>query len=162
MSTRFLGLISTTAVAALAVTGCAAQTRARLSAAEEPVPSPSGAAAAPAGSPSPSASPAAAPKGKKGAAKDGTNLNACLDADCEVEVASGQRIPLDPKYGVDGIDVRTDGPRVIFTAQGRDSKMVTSMDASWAGAGSSSTVNGLTFRPRMTKDGKIIVKISHD
>ncbi|MEU9016399.1 hypothetical protein [Actinomadura sp. NPDC048394] len=161
MSTRFLGLISTTAVAALAVTGCAAQTRARLSAAEEPVPSVSD-AAAPAAAPSPSGGPAAAPKGKKGAAKDGTDLNACLDADCEVEVASGQRIPLDPKYGVDGIDVRTDGPRVIFTAQGRDSKMVTSMDASWAGAGSSSTVNGLTFRPRMTKDGKIIVKISHD
>ncbi|MEU6753714.1 hypothetical protein ABZ914_46440 [Spirillospora sp. NPDC046719] len=157
MSTRFLGLISSTAVAALAVTGCAARTDARLTAAEAPVPSPSASAGA-AGA----AAPAAAPKGKKSEAKDGTDLNACLDADCEVEVKSGQRIPLDPKYGVDGIDVRTDGPRVVFTANGRDSKMVTSMDATWAGTGSSSTVNGLTFRPRMTKDGKIIVQVSHD
>ncbi|MBO2462847.1 hypothetical protein [Actinomadura violacea] len=156
MSTRFLGLISTTAAAALAVSGCAAHTRARLAAADEPVPSAS-AAAAPA-----SPSPSAAPKGKKSAAKDGTNLNACRDASCEVEVADGEQIPLDPKYGLDGIDVRRDGPQVIFTAHGRDSKMVTSMDASWAGSGSSSTVNGLTFRPRMSKDGKIIVQISHD
>ncbi|MFB4297867.1 hypothetical protein [Actinomadura sp. NTSP31] len=163
MSTRFLGLITTTAVAALAVGGCAAQTRARLTAAEGPAPSPSAAAASPdAASPSPSASPSGkAPKGKKGAAKDGTDLEACRDADCEVEVASGQTIPLDPKYGLDGIDVRTEGPRVIFTAQGRDSKMTTSMDASWTGASSSSTVNGLTFRPHMTKDGKVIVKITH-
>ncbi|GAA0216431.1 hypothetical protein GCM10009527_010670 [Actinomadura nitritigenes] len=157
MSTRFLGLISTAAVAALAVAGCAARTDARLTAAEAPVPSPSASAGA---ADAPSA--ADAPKGRKSAAKDGTDLNACLDADCEVEVADGQRIPLDPKYGVDGIDVRTDGPRVFFTASGRNSKMVTSMDTSWAGTGSSSTVNGLTFRPRMTKDGKIIVRVSHD
>ncbi|MWA05470.1 hypothetical protein F8568_034925 [Actinomadura sp. LD22] len=154
MSTRFLGLISTTAVAALAVTGYAAQTHVRLSAAHEPVLAPRKTAGPPA--------PSASPKVKKDTAKDGKNLDACLDADCEVEVESGQRIPLDPKYGVNGIDVRTDGPRVVFTANGRNSKMVTSMDATIAGSGSSSTVNGLTFRPRMTKDGRIIVQVTHD
>ncbi|MDL4814715.1 hypothetical protein [Actinomadura opuntiae] len=163
MSTRFLGLIATTAVAALAVSGCAAQTRARLSAAEAPAPSPSSSAAASpdAASPAPASPSGKAPKDKKGAPKDGTDLEACRDADCEVEVADGQTIPLDPKYGLDGIDVRTEGPRVIFTAQGHDSKMVTSMDASWTGSSSSSTINGLTFRPHMTKDGKVIVKITH-
>ncbi|SFN81106.1 MULTISPECIES: hypothetical protein [Actinomadura] len=93
-------------------------------------------------------------------AKDGTDLAACMDATCEVQVRDGQKIPLDRKYGLKPVEVDVRGNRAIFTLEdARNPKTKTVMDV--AGGDSSATYNGITFRPRMTKDGNVIVDVSH-
>jgi hypothetical protein len=170
MSTRIIGLLTTTAAVSLALGGGFAS--ASLAA---PPPAPPGAASAQApdqaphqaSDPAPDAnaapqtppSAAAAPKGKP-AAKDGTDLGACADAQCQVQISDGQKITLDKKYGMDPIHIGIDGDRVTFTTHGRSSKMVTSVDASWPS--STATYNGITLRPHKAKDGSMILDISHD
>lgn len=40
-------------------------------------------------------------------ASNGTDLEACEDADCEVEVRSGDRLKIDTAFGVDAITVKS-------------------------------------------------------
>jgi hypothetical protein len=59
---------------------------------------------------SPAAAPtAASPSPSVPAASDGTDLAACRDADCEVEVREGDRLRIDARFGVDSITVRSLG-----------------------------------------------------
>lgn len=99
----------------------------------------------------------AKPAGKQ-VAKDGTDLKACMDAECEVKIKDGQEIKLDKKYGLKPIKVKVDGSQVTFIIQRGNSKMTTSTNA--AQPNSTSSYNGLTLRPRMTKDGSIILTMS--
>jgi hypothetical protein len=49
-------------------------------------------------------------------AANGTDLAACKDADCEVEVRSGDRLKIDAKFGVDAITVKSLGREEIRLA----------------------------------------------
>ncbi|WP_067965949.1 hypothetical protein [Nocardiopsis trehalosi] len=55
---------------------------------------------------------AAASPGAPGPA-DGTDLDACADADCEVAVRTGDEIALDGRHGLDGLVVEEAGPEGI-------------------------------------------------
>ncbi len=155
MSTRFLALFTT---AAVSVTSPPAAAAATASLAAPPPSDPDPVAAAPPASPSPSATPTASPSPS---AKDDKELKECADADCEVTVQDGQTIKLDKKYGLDPIHIKIDDSRVTFTIRGANTKMISQVDASQM-SNTSATYNGITFRPRMTKDGKMTLKISHD
>ncbi|GGV27348.1 hypothetical protein GCM10010182_57920 [Actinomadura cremea] len=178
MSTRNLGLLTTTAVAALALGGFAGTALA--SAAPEPPgagPAPAAAdappqpaaampampempAAAPAGPEKPAAKPEKpAAKPEKPAAKDGTNLKACADGECEVVLRDGDEIKLDEKFGMEPIRVERKGTRVTFTLKGSGSMVTTAVDSRRPGA--TLYWNGLTLRPRIGEDGELVVKLSH-
>ncbi|WP_433464498.1 hypothetical protein [Spirillospora sp. CA-128828] len=107
----------------------------------------------------PAAPKAAAPKAKP-VAKDGTDLSACRDADCQVQIKGGEKITLDRKYGLDPIHVKLHGSQVIFVIRGRGSNMTTSVDAAWPN--STAVYNGISLRPHRAKDGSMILNISHD
>jgi len=102
---------------------------------------------------------AAAPKGTS-EAKDGTDLKACEDAECQVEVKDGQTITFDPKLGMDPLHIKIEGSRVTFSSRGRHGVMITSIDA--ASPRSNANYDGLTLRPHRAKNGAMILDISHD
>ncbi|WP_067454138.1 hypothetical protein [Actinomadura macra] len=166
MPARILVLFTTTALAATALTGCGSDTSL---AAEAPSPpkvdapaaaDPPDGADAEAPKPAPAPAPAAAPKSGKSPAKDGTDLSACLDAECDVEVESGQEIQLDKKYGADSVLVKRNGSRVTLTVRRGGAKMVAALDAN--SPYSTSTFNDLTFQPRLAEGGKLVLNISHN
>ncbi|GAA4398928.1 hypothetical protein GCM10023088_83450 [Actinomadura verrucosospora] len=199
MSTRILGLLTTTAAISVALSGgIAAASVARtapppappqadappgtnpalgtgpftMDSSSDPAPDQNAAANAepntaqePAAAPRPNAAPeqeAAAPKAPKGRseARDGTDLKACEDAECQVEIKDGQTIKFDRRLGLDPLHVKVDGNRLIFSSRGRKGVMVASMDASWPRA--TATFNGLTLRPHRAKNGAMILDVSHD
>ncbi|WP_339155409.1 hypothetical protein [Actinomadura luteofluorescens] len=130
--------------------------------AQEPntAPEPDSAAPKPNAEPKPdAAAPKSPPKGGS-EAKDGTDLKACEDAECQVEVRDGQTIKFDRKLGIDPLHVKIDGSRVILSSRGRNGMMATSIDSAWPR--SSTTYNGLTLRPHRAKNGAMILDISHD
>lgn len=161
MSARILGLLTTTA-ATLALTAGMAGPSLAAPPPADPASDKAPQVAPPASSVTSksSVSSAASEPSASSSAKDGTDLAACMDATCEVQVRDGQKIPLDRKYGLKPVEVDIRGDRATFTMEdNRNSKMKTSMDVS--GPNSSATYNGITFRPRMTKDGNMIVNVSH-
>lgn len=105
------------------------------------------------------AAPESPPKGKS-EAKDGTDLKACEDAECQVEIKDGQTITFDRKLGLDPLHIKIEGSRVTFSSRGRNGVMITSIDA--AGSRSNATYNGLTLRPHRAKNGAMILDVSHD
>ncbi|MBT2210643.1 hypothetical protein [Actinomadura sp. NEAU-AAG7] len=169
MSARVLVLLTTTA-AALALTGCGSDTHLASAA---PTPGGHPVVDAPAAQPDPDspeagpAKPKTKPKGNPKAAaaeaKDGTDLGACLDATCEVEVSDGQEIPLDGRHGADSIAVKVRGDQVTFTMRNKGSKATTTQWLIGSNAvGGTSVFNGIRLTPRKGPDGKVIVDISHD
>ncbi|MEV3924093.1 hypothetical protein [Actinomadura coerulea] len=183
MSTRILGLLTTTAAISMALSGGVAAASVARSApppappqanarsgdsASDPAPDQNAAANAEPNSntapqqnsaPEQEAAPMSPPKGRS-EAKDGTDLKACEDAECQIEIKDGQTIKFDRKLGIDPLHVRQDGNRVTFSSRGRNGVMVASMDASWPRA--TATYNGLTLRPHRAKNGAMILDISHD
>ncbi|MEU5995270.1 hypothetical protein ABZ806_40365 [Spirillospora sp. NPDC047418] len=163
MSTRILGLLTTTAAASLALTGGIAAATAYAAApppepaVSDPVPD----AAPPADPPADAAEPAASPSPSAKDDKDGKELTECADADCEVKVRDGQTIKLDEKYGLDPVHIKIEGSRVTFSIRGQRTNMVSTLDAGQS-ANASATYNGITFRPRMAKDGTMTLQVSHD
>ncbi|MBE1533758.1 hypothetical protein [Actinomadura algeriensis] len=163
MSTRNLGLLTTTAVAALAFGGLAGSALAAAApnppeAADKPAAKP---AVRPMKSPTMPEMPQMPAMPAKPAAKDaadGADLKACGDGKCDVVVQDGDEIKLDDEFGIDPIGVDVHGSRVTFTLKNNAQHMVTVVDAS-----QHATVhwNGLTLRPRMTDDGKVVVNLSH-
>ncbi|MGI5206808.1 hypothetical protein ACQEU6_35190 [Spirillospora sp. CA-108201] len=101
----------------------------------------------------------AAPRGRSGA-KDGTDLKACEDAECQVEIKDGQTITFDRRLGIDPLKVKIEGDRVTFSSRGRHGVMITSIDASRPH--SNATYNNITLRPHRAKNGAMILDISHD
>lgn len=163
MSTRVIALLTTAAAAAaLVLTGCNGVPDLTTGA-----PSPSGTpagvappAAMPPGSPeNPNSGPSASPVPENATEKDGNDPESCKDADCEVTVADGQKITLDKKYGLDPIEVRIEGTRVTFIMEGRHSHMSASLNAARPNAGA--TFDRVTLRPRIAKDGTVILRVSH-
>ncbi|MFG2089275.1 hypothetical protein [Spirillospora sp. NPDC048824] len=143
MSTRILTLLTTAAATLTLAGGITAALAA-------PPPAPSDAAPSPSASPSATASPG----------KDDAALEECLDADCKVEITDGQEITLDGKYGVKPIKVKVNGTRVTFAIRTHTSQAITTVDADRSNT--STSFNGITLRPRMTKDGKVMLTVSHD
>ena len=94
----------------------------------------------------------------KSEAKDGTDLKACEDAECQVEVKDGQTITLDPKYGMAPMHIKIEGNQLTFTARGRHGTMTASLNTDGPSSG---TYNGITLRPHRGKDGNVILDISH-
>ncbi|MEV4678730.1 hypothetical protein AB0K34_44415 [Actinomadura sp. NPDC049382] len=95
--------------------------------------------------------------------KDGKHakeLKECADADCEVKVRDGQVIKLDKKYGMAPIRIRVDENRITLSSRGQGTVMSSSMNASRSN--SSVTYNGITFSPRLNRDGSITMKVSHE
>lgn len=154
MSTRILAPLTAAAVA-LALTGGIAAANAAL-----PPPPPDGMgppSVSPSASLSPSASPS--PSGTASPGKEEAALAECLDADCEVEIKDGQEIALDEKYGVEPVKVKVNGEQVTFVVRTHNSQAITTVDA--GRPGTSATFNGLTLRPHMTEDGKLMLDVSH-
>ncbi|MEO3829853.1 hypothetical protein [Actinomadura sp. B10D3] len=153
MSTRIPSLLTTTAAALALAAGMAGSALAA-----PPPGDPASSTKAP--EVAPPVSSKSSTLAESSSAKDGTRLAACMDATCEVEVRDGQKIPLDPKYGLKPVKVDLRGNRAIFTLEdARNPKTKTVMDV--AGTNSTASYNGITFRPRMTKNGNAIVDVSH-
>ncbi|MGP4021701.1 hypothetical protein [Actinomadura sp. 3N407] len=156
MSTRILALLTTTAATLTLAGGITAAL-----AAPPPSPPTSDAVPSPAASPStaPAASPPASPSATPSPGKDDAALEECRDADCEIEITDGQEIVLDEKYGMKPIKVDVDGTLVTFTIRTANSEAKTTVYAN--GPNTSANFNGLTLRPHMTKDGKVMLTVSH-
>ena len=58
----------------------------------------------------------ATPEALIGAASNGADLAACKDAECEVEVVPGDRLKIDPRFGVNAISVKSLGVEEIMLA----------------------------------------------
>ncbi|GGQ04272.1 pyruvate/2-oxoglutarate dehydrogenase complex dihydrolipoamide acyltransferase (E2) component [Actinomadura coerulea] len=184
MSTRILGLLTTTAAVSMALSGGVAAASVARNAPPPAPPQANAQSGHPASDPAPdqnaaanaepkpntapqqnsapeqqAAAPESPPKGRS-EAKDGTDLKACEDAECQVEIKDRQTIKFDRKLGMDPLHVRLDGNRVTFSSRGRNGVMVASMDASWPRA--TTTYNGLTLRPHRAKNGAMILDVSHD
>ncbi|QXJ22065.1 hypothetical protein AGRA3207_003004 [Actinomadura graeca] len=156
MPSRILVLITATAAAAMALSGLAGDPRIAAAAGAPPPGDDAPAAADP--PPAPAKDPRAPSAGGSSGAKDGTDLTACLDAECDVEVQSGQQIKIDKQYGADSVGVKRNGSQVTLTVHRGSAKMVTMLDA--GAAHSSSTFNDLVFQPRLGKNGALILTIS--
>ncbi|XRQ05725.1 hypothetical protein ACN3XK_55680 [Actinomadura welshii] len=160
MSPRKLALFTT--AAALALAGGVTAASASLAALPPPPPDGMGTPStkpSPDGppSPSPSASGTAAPDKEK---EEDPALAECRDAECDVEIKNGQEITLGDEFGVEPIKVKVTGTRVTFTIRTRSSQAITTVDAGRPGA--STSFNGVTLQPHKTKDGKLMLKVSHD
>jgi hypothetical protein len=84
--------------------------------AQPPAPAASNFAPLPENAPEVARTSAAAPEAHTGAASDGTDLAACKDAECEVEVVPGDRLKINPRFGVHAISVKSVGPEEIMLA----------------------------------------------
>ncbi|NDU77522.1 hypothetical protein GWI34_33610 [Actinomadura sp. DSM 109109] len=105
------------------------------------------------------AAPGTPPRGRS-EARDGTDLKACEDARCQVEIKDGQTIRFDRRLQLDPLHIKIDGNRVTFSSKGRHGVMVTSMNAN--GPHANANYNGLTLRPHRAKNGAMILDIAHD
>lgn len=156
MSIRVLGLLTTTTAVSLTLTAGIAAASAYAAPPPEPaVSDPAPSAAPSAAAPSSDAADPSAPP----AAEGDKELKECADAECEVKVHDGQTIKLDKKYGLDPIHIKIDDSRATFTIRSKSTKMISTVDAK---TNTSATYNGITFRPRLNKDGTMTLKISHD
>ncbi|SNS45920.1 hypothetical protein [Actinomadura mexicana] len=190
MSTRILGLLTTTAAISVALSGGVAAASVErtapppappqanapsgtnpafdmdpftINSVSDPAPDPNAAANAepkPNTAPEPNAAAPESPPRGRSEAKDGTDLKACEDAECQVEIKDGQTITFDRKLGLDPLHIKIDGSRVTFSSRGRNGVMITSIDAAWSR--SNATYNNLTLRPHRAKNGAMILDISHD
>ena len=92
------------AVAAVALlSGCVSQE----TPAQQPAPALNELAPAPEKAPDPGPASEVAPEALTGAASDGTDLAACKDAECEVEVVPGDRLKIAHRFGVNAIRVKS-------------------------------------------------------
>jgi hypothetical protein len=99
------------AVAAVALlSGCASQE----TPAQPPAPASNDFAPAPGKAPDSGPASEVAPEALTGAASDGTDLAACRDAECEVEVVPGDRLKIAHKFGVNAISVKSLGTEEIM------------------------------------------------
>ncbi|WP_051301007.1 hypothetical protein [Actinomadura rifamycini] len=167
MSTRNLGLLTSTAVAAFALGGFAAAALgdAPATLGADTVPAAAVAAPnppvvpAPPAPPEPPPGPKSAAKPAKAAAADGRDLAACTDGKCEVIVQDGDVIKLDDRFRMGPIGVGIDGGLVTFTRQDDGTRATTTIMT-----GITSTQihwSGLTLRPRMTEEGELVLKLRH-
>ncbi|CNF54757.1 Uncharacterised protein [Mycobacterium tuberculosis] len=162
MSTRILGLLTTTAAISVALTaGIAAA-----AAAAAPPPAPDPAVPQIAAQQPPAAPPAeTAPSGQSAAEGQDAAESAkadkdCADANCEIKVHDGQTIRFDKKYQLAPVHIGIEGDQVTISSHSRHAAMVSTMSATRAG--SSVTNNGVTFRPKLNRDGTITLKITRD
>lgn len=158
MSRKIPALVT---AAAAALTVAAGVTAANASV---PAPPPSGTSTPPA-VPSPSASTtqsASASESSPAPESSGaasSPLDECRDANCTVEIADGQQIVLDEKFGMAPIQVAVRGTRVTFATATGNSHAIASVDASQPYT--SASFNGITLRPHMTEDGRMMLTVSH-
>ncbi|RKS76328.1 hypothetical protein BZB76_1682 [Actinomadura pelletieri DSM 43383] len=108
----------------------------------------------------PKSKPKSPPKGEsKPVAKDGTDLHACLDARCEVEVRSGQEIQLDGRYGVEEIEVELHGGQATLFVRGNGSTAIASMTTTRPGP--ATAINGVRISAYQVAHDTVILNISH-
>lgn len=91
------------------------------------------------------------------AAADGTNLRACADGRCEVQVSAHDKIPTPSRLGVDKVTVTSitaHGITLTGTAPG------SVLQLSWEGAYGTSYMNGLAITPVAVADGKAVLRIA--
>ncbi|GAA0560927.1 hypothetical protein GCM10009546_23860 [Actinomadura livida] len=172
-----------TAAAALAVAGGVTAAGVAL-AAPPPEPALSGSPAAPSAAPAQSAADAAADSAAQSAAQSAAEAAAaanaaapsvspkatsrkeaaspaeCRDADCYIEIKDGMEIPLDGKHGVRRLRIKVEGTEVTFIARTGTAKAVAVTDASIPF--SYTHINGITLRPTVAEDGRLMLTISHD
>jgi hypothetical protein len=162
MSTRILGLLTTTAAISVALTaGIAAAAAAAPPPAPDPAP-PQIAAQQPAAAPPAETAPSgqSAAEGQDATAESGKDDKDCADANCEIKVHDGQTIRFDKKYQLAPVHIGIEGNQVTISSHSRHAAMVSTMSATRAG--SSVTNNGVTFRPKLNRDGTITLKITRD
>ncbi|WP_141581023.1 hypothetical protein [Actinomadura sp. WMMA1423] len=106
------------------------------------------------------AAPKAEPPKDRPQAEDGTDLKACEDAKCQVEIRDGQTITFDRRFGISALQVGIDGSRVTFTARGRIGRTTATLDTS--SPITSATFNGVTLRPHRAENGAVILDISNN
>ncbi|MFA1539660.1 hypothetical protein [Actinomadura monticuli] len=152
MSTRVTGLLTMAAAVSMTLTAGIAAAGTSLAA---PPPSPHDEAPPPAASAEGQAAPAAEES------KADADFRECADADCEVTIRDGQTIKLGEQYGGSTVRVKTEDQRVTFIIRGQDTRLTSTVDASPTSA-TTASYNGVTFRPRMNKDGSVNLKISHN
>ncbi|GLU49961.1 hypothetical protein [Nocardiopsis ansamitocini] len=91
---------------------------------------------------------------------DGTDLGACQDADCEVEVKQGDTIPMDGEYGVDELVMREVTPDYV-TVDGTAPGVSLSTSMTTGGGESSGNLNDVQVTVLGTDDDHAVVRISH-
>jgi len=155
MSTRVTGLLTMAAAVSMTLTAGIAAASTSLAA---PPPSPHDQAPPPAAAAEGHAAPSAEGAEKS---KPGSDFKECADADCEVTIRDGQSIKLGKEYGGSTIRVKTEDNRVTFIIRGEDTRLTSTVDASPTST-TTASYNGVTFRPRMNKDGSVNLKISHN
>ncbi|WP_165966302.1 hypothetical protein [Actinomadura sp. 7K534] len=175
MSTRMFTML--TAAAALAVAGGITTAGVAL-AAPPPEPALPGSPAAPSAAPAQSAADAAANSAAEAAAdaaangaapsvspkaasgKEAASPAECRDADCYIEIRDGMEIPLNGEHGVRKLKIKVEGTKVTFIARTKTAKAVAVTDASIPF--SYTHINGLTLRPSVAEDGRLMLTISHE
>lgn len=91
--------------------------------------------------------------------RDGSRLQACRDADCEVVVADGQTVRLAPGFGMSSVKVMVRDGAVSFTSRG-DGMMAT-FGEHRPGGSDVSSINGVQFRVLAVRDDRAVIRISH-
>lgn len=90
------------------------------------------------------------------AAADGTDLRACRDGRCEVQVSPHDRIPAPSGMGIDTITVTAitaDGITLTGTGPG------TVVSVGWGGPGETSYLNDLAITLVAVADGRAVLRI---
>jgi hypothetical protein len=86
--------------------------------------------------------------------------SACRDGDCQVELRSGESIPLDRRFGMEPISVKAERGEVEFRTRSGGSEMQSSLSAS-PGGDSRVTFNDITVRLLGVHGDRVTVRVSH-
>ncbi len=118
------------------------------------------------GEPGTPASPARSSSPSRGlpSAADGTDLAACADAVCEVEVAEGDEFPVSGPHGLERIVVERVAPgEVTVTGYGDGGgSMVSGTTGAPFGDRPSIVLNGVTIAVLAVADGRAVVRFDYE
>lgn len=111
----------------------------------------------------PGAVPSSAARGLPSAA-DGTDLAACADTECEVEVAEGDEFPVSGPHGLERIVVERVAPgEVTVTGYGDGGgSMVSGTTGAPFGDRPSIVLNGVTIAVLAVADGRAVVRFDYE
>lgn len=144
--TTVAGLVP--ALVVLALSACTSRVAGTGSAAENPRPDTS----TPSSTPSSSSSPAPTPP------KDGTDVTACADADCEIALTGAATIPLDPAFGCESFVVTYTTPNKVSVNAVRTE--ISSVDAYIMGTGHIGLANGVKITVERIDDKGAVLRFT--
>jgi hypothetical protein len=97
-------------------------------------------------------------------ARDGTDVSACYDGDCEVELRAPATIPMDPATGVAAWRLErvddVDGAYLTATTADGNGRLSASLYAEPGGGGATVVLNGFTIVGLATANGVAVLRFS--